>query len=517
MRPTWSHWLDQIAERWATWMVSMSWEVVVLLLVLGLVTLLTRRGSARLRHAIWLLVFVRLIVPPDLAIPTGIAWWLRSPMEPVVPSANPEGLDNGGQVVVSDGRAAVAPKSIQPSDTTSVARPFATILFLAWAGVLAARCGMLFTAWLQVRSWVVQSRPIDMAKLSRPWERARARAGVERAIDLRDSDACVTPLVVGVLRPTILLPSAIVSSLDTDEMESILVHELMHVRRGDGWVRLAQAILQSVYFFHPAVWLAAAVERQLREEACDEATVNALDGRRKPYASALVKTVANVGYSAPALALGLRNSPRLVRQRMQRILDTSLSLHSSPTWCIVTIQVLLAALFLPSGARTEPLRSITKSLPANVQVTEANSAAPRDNPQVDDVADKQTKQFEIPGSDDERAAELTADWHMWVHRIADPAQRSAAISTLIAAGPAAEIEVMRLLNHEDEACRFAAYEILEKIGTHPSLPLLQDRFLQVSGREQDAAKRALDSVWQRTRDVPFSTPFQTQNPRRISD
>src|SRR6186997_312243 len=116
MRPTWSHWLDQIAERWATWMVSMSWEVVVLLLVLGVVTLLTRRGSARFRHAIWLLIFVRLIVPPDLALPTGIAWWLRRPAEPVAQPAAPEGLDNADWTVHSEEQAAVS-KSIQASDT----------------------------------------------------------------------------------------------------------------------------------------------------------------------------------------------------------------------------------------------------------------------------------------------------------------------------------------------------------------------------------------------------------------
>ena len=70
--------LDRASEAWAEWMLEMAWQVAVVVAVVAAAGWLLRRRSAAFRHTLWLLVLVRLVVPPDLAFPTGWGWWLRA-------------------------------------------------------------------------------------------------------------------------------------------------------------------------------------------------------------------------------------------------------------------------------------------------------------------------------------------------------------------------------------------------------------------------------------------------------
>ena len=95
------------------------------------------------------------------------------------------------------------------------------------------------------------------------------------------------PVVVGVMRPMILIPPAILSGFTTAQIESMLVHELAHIRRWDPLVHLIQRIAESMLFFHPAVWY---VSRQMtieREIACDD-FVTAAGWAPQDYAATLL-------------------------------------------------------------------------------------------------------------------------------------------------------------------------------------------------------------------------------------
>jgi beta-lactamase regulating signal transducer with metallopeptidase domain len=72
-----THWLAQITDKWLVWMVEMAWQSALLVAVLFLLDRILRRASARFLHAVWLLILLRLIVPPSTTFPTGIGWWIR--------------------------------------------------------------------------------------------------------------------------------------------------------------------------------------------------------------------------------------------------------------------------------------------------------------------------------------------------------------------------------------------------------------------------------------------------------
>jgi hypothetical protein len=212
-----------------------------------------------------------------------------------------------------------------------------------------------FLAWgqVRVRKWVREAEPIDDPELYSLLEDCRERLGCRWLVELRNSESCTTPVVVGVRRPVILLPKQVLARLNSAEMRAVLMHELNHINRGDAIVNLLQGILGALYFFHPLVWWANAALRCLREEACDELTIAALDGERRAYGEALVKVTEIFGYASPPLALGVMESKSPARARLGRILDPHLPQGATFSWRTAAVVLLLAAVLLPgAGGRT---------------------------------------------------------------------------------------------------------------------------------------------------------------------
>src|SRR5262249_39878614 len=102
------------------------------------------------------------------------------------------------------------------------------------------------------------------------------------------SDSITAPILVGIVRPLILLPAATLAGLSTSQLEMILLHELAHVRRWDNLVNLLQRIVEALLFFHPAVWWLSNRLRLEREHCCD-AIVLAHVSRPREYAEILVQ------------------------------------------------------------------------------------------------------------------------------------------------------------------------------------------------------------------------------------
>jgi len=113
-----------------------------------------------------------------------------------------------------------------------------------------------------------------------------ADMGLRRAPRLLSSAVVDTPLVLGWLKPVILVPAAVFTGLDQILLEAVLVHELAHIRRWDFLVNLLQSFAEVLLFFHPAVWWVSRQIRREREHCCDDAAVRRC-GDPLIYASAL--------------------------------------------------------------------------------------------------------------------------------------------------------------------------------------------------------------------------------------
>jgi beta-lactamase regulating signal transducer with metallopeptidase domain len=116
----------------------------------------------------------------------------------------------------------------------------------------------------------------------------RRQMNIPRFVDLRLSTRITNPLTAGVLRPWILLPITALTSLSAEQLEVVLSHELAHIRRADYFWNLLQTVVETLFFFHPAVWWISRRVREERELCCDDVALRACSDPTV-YASALLR------------------------------------------------------------------------------------------------------------------------------------------------------------------------------------------------------------------------------------
>lgn len=136
---------------------------------------------------------------------------------------------------------------------------------------------------------------------------------VSRPVRVLQSAIIRTPAVIGHLRPVVLLPVSAITGLSAEQLETILAHELAHIRRYDYLVNVAQTIVETLFFHHPAVWWISRRIRMEREFCCDDLAVSLGKGRLV-YARALAM-LAPQADSAPSVAAAATGGSLLVRIR----------------------------------------------------------------------------------------------------------------------------------------------------------------------------------------------------------
>ena len=218
------------------------------------------------------------------------------------------------------------------------------IMFAAIVGVWLAGVGVfglrLAGGWFVARRVAREAVRPAAAEIQRLAVVVGERLGVRRAVTVLESSLVAVPVMVGWLKPVIVLPAAALAGLTPDQLESLLAHELAHVRRHDFLVNLLQSIVEALLFYHPAVWWISRRVRMERERCCDDVTVGVCD--RLVYAEALKELAA---MASPRFALAATDGDLL--SRIRRVLGhTDDQAGRSPRWLpivIVAATVVLAA------------------------------------------------------------------------------------------------------------------------------------------------------------------------------
>ena len=246
------------------------WEGAAVALLLAVVLALT--GSSRVRYAAACAALLAMLAA------FGITLAVKLPAD----------LSNGGRVHVPAGLVSPRPPALDAAPVSAPGMPLYRWAVPLWlAGVMALslhRLAGLAGAWRLRRTGIVPAPA--------PWPermtRLAARLGLGRRVVLLESCLTDVPVVVGWLRPAILLPLGLAAGLPAEQVEFILIHELAHIARRDYLMNLLQNMVEALLFYHPAVWWVSAVMRAEREHCCDDIVV-ALAGDAPGYAAVLVK------------------------------------------------------------------------------------------------------------------------------------------------------------------------------------------------------------------------------------
>ncbi|MGI9519841.1 MAG: M56 family metallopeptidase, partial [Pirellulaceae bacterium] len=200
------------------------------------------------------------------------------------------------QVNLSDGVGPVAPPETAPEQLRTWI-PWLVAVWLVGICLFAVRPIVGLQAAWRVR-W--SSRSPAPEKTRQLLRQLADRLHLRKSVELSLSKLVQVPTVVGIFRPAILLPFSSLTSLSAAELEAILLHELAHIRRQDHLINLLQTFVETILFYHPAIWWMSSVARDQRELCCDDLAVQS-GGNSKSLARALL-TLEEKRVATPALA-----------------------------------------------------------------------------------------------------------------------------------------------------------------------------------------------------------------------
>ena len=344
--------INWLADRWAAYMVTTLLDATVgVTLVLCVYVAARRHVPPRWCYLLFLLVPLKLLVPiplpllPSSVVATAPSAFVANnallnrdapPPDSALPPREPEEQNRPGPADIASAMAS-ATTSVQ--DALHVRPTIATLLMFGWASMVLWMGYRL--AWNQVRLMrllagasrvSMQAYGVDLAAL-------RGRLGICREIPVLASDHMHVPAVVGLMRPRIVLPAALLRSLDACQLECILAHELAHLRWHDVPVALIERLVRIVHFINPAVWAAAHLSHTYRENACDDASLIATQMDRRTCGATLLQ-VLEFAYNqqpaaTPAAALFERNGSH--QRRLRRIMTARTTTGRTSIWKILLL------------------------------------------------------------------------------------------------------------------------------------------------------------------------------------
>lgn len=287
--------------------------------------LLRHRGSAAVRHLVWTIAIVALLVLPIASVSLP-AWTLRVPVATSVPTDAPDGLFR----VKTDATAAPKTDAAEADASSPASSPLRrndtregmafSVIVIYVAGVL------LLLVRLAIEPMALRRLARGARELTDPaWREviddASLELGLTERVRLLQSAREIMPLTFGTLAPAIVLPAS-ADGWTGDRRRAVLLHELAHIARRDCFVQRLTAFACAFYWPHPGVWFAARRLRAERELACDDLVLAAGAGPRE-YAGHLLDLAHSLGSApAPATALGMAR-PKQLEARLLAVLDAA--------------------------------------------------------------------------------------------------------------------------------------------------------------------------------------------------
>ena len=237
-------------------------------------------------------------------------------------------------------------------------------------------------SWIQLRRLCRTGVSPVPRSVQTALEDAARRLRIRRPVRIMQSSLATVPMVVGYLRPLVLVPLSVVSGLSPAQLEGLLAHELAHVRRHDFLVNLLQTLLETIFFYHPGVWWISSRVRREREFCCDELAAGLL-GNRTEYARTLL-ALEELRGTSPLLSLGANSGSLL--NRIRRL--TASQPAPRPRGGIIAFATLAAVAFLTAAwlwDTTSPALADDQPADDDAQLQAALAKVDHDDPHMVEI------------------------------------------------------------------------------------------------------------------------------------
>lgn len=195
-----------------------------------------------------------------------------------------------------------------------------SLIMMGWAVGALLFSLRLISGWWYIRQMKQSALEVDPAWNSTLETLANAM-GIRRVVMLAQSTNINSPMVIGFFKPVILIPAGMLAGLSTEQVETIILHELAHIKRHDYIINLLQAFVETLFFFNPFVWVLSNIIRREREYCCDDEVIMN-HGSTMAYARALAQ-LEEWRLTKQTFALSLAENKNQLLNRIRRIMEKS--------------------------------------------------------------------------------------------------------------------------------------------------------------------------------------------------
>jgi beta-lactamase regulating signal transducer with metallopeptidase domain/DUF4097 and DUF4098 domain-containing protein YvlB len=418
--------INHIAQLWWSGAVAMFWQVGVLIILIGCVDLIIRRWAwPQIRYALWLMVLLKLVLPPTISLSTSVTSGLQPLVKQIAAEENRrENLNNTTATILAHFEASVAesPAETVPSrETVTELQPAiivpgsenvagetlkASHIKLVWQAYAMAvwLAGMfILGGWLIIKLLHLRKEDHKLsstAMLPESFYDATARCakslGLRRVPKVVLTQKVACPAVFGVVRPVLLMPVGYLSKMTRRDTEHMLLHELAHIKRGDLWVHGFYMLLQVVYWYNPLLWLVRNQMHHLRELCCDATVARLLKERISEYRQTLIDVARRylTKPTEPGLGLlGLFEDSNRLLVRLNWLKKETWRYQKMKKLTVITTIALMLAFVLPMAQAQD--KPVTENSSAETVKAEKQPAQSQDIQIVESEQQQKLQKLEV--------------------------------------------------------------------------------------------------------------------------
>jgi beta-lactamase regulating signal transducer with metallopeptidase domain len=333
-------------DAWATTMWQACWQGSIVILVVWTICRLLPSMPARYQCWFWRLAILKVVMV--LLCPTLLNLPLLPTRSVVVHEVSSQGAVD---ITVATDVPVVADKPANPMDHVQISQSkamelpsFRTILCFAWLIGVGWCLARLLAAWNRARQLRKQSHIIDCVPLNEQLAIQGRLFGLRNLPKLVEVVGGGSPMLIGLCRPAIVIPTETLGRLSISEQTMVLGHELAHIQRADLIWGLIASIVRAVFFFHPLVWWSEWQLKLAQEVAADELVIAQQHYDPARYGRLLVSVVSKLGHRPMVSTISMETAGTVHSLARRLVAMTCIGRTSYPV--IASSGILLGAVVL---------------------------------------------------------------------------------------------------------------------------------------------------------------------------
>ncbi len=291
----------------------------ILFVIIFLISRILKKCSPSWQLGLWSLILLRLMLPPDFSQPYSgrilfgqIVTKIRNTffLQQTVDTSFFEDIHNSDNK--TDSMADITGKSPGSPET---------VLFSLWMIGVGVSAGLYSNRRKQYVRLIRNASSVFDSGINCMIQFWRSRLVIRRSIRIVTSDTFLSPFTIGIFQPVIYIPAHLLRDIPRNHLESIIAHEMVHIKRFDELWMSVQNLLQILYFFHPAAWIANSRISFYRECICDHMVLNKHKISAETYGNSLLAILKTNLFGSDCLKTvsGLGNQRKQLRSRIQHL------------------------------------------------------------------------------------------------------------------------------------------------------------------------------------------------------